>query len=174
MTNSPLEAKAFIENHDTVYSYVYSHLPHGDFYRPIYEGTYDVTFSADGYIPKTIKDVKVKNKAVMVLDVKLIKELTGIIIEKNPVPEFKISVNRGSVTCVFTSGITGNARISLFDMSGRLIKYLNPEAGIGKQVIVWDWFDNNGKALSNGCYIIRIKCGDKIIGKRFIFSRQNR
>ena len=41
----PLEVKVFVEYHDTDSSHVYSHLPHGDFYRPIYEGTYNVTVS---------------------------------------------------------------------------------------------------------------------------------
>jgi len=53
-TNEPLEATVTIANHDDQYSIVESHLPAGDYHRPIKAGTYDVTFSCRGYHPQTV------------------------------------------------------------------------------------------------------------------------
>lgn len=52
-TGEPIEAQVFIENHDVNNTHVYSILPAGDYHRPIKGGTWDVTFSAEGYYPQT-------------------------------------------------------------------------------------------------------------------------
>jgi hypothetical protein len=75
-TGGPLHAKVYIENHDKDNSHVYSNLPHGDYYRPIIAGTYDITFSSDGYHPKTIENVIVENNKATILNVELISNLS--------------------------------------------------------------------------------------------------
>lgn len=55
ITGEPIEAKIYVNNHDNYNSEVYSHLPLGDYYRPIKAGTYSVTVSADCYTPKTFE-----------------------------------------------------------------------------------------------------------------------
>ena len=171
VTGAPLKAKAFVEDHDKDSSIVFSHLPHGDFYRPIFQGTYDVTFSADGYIPKTIEDVKVENNVATVLDVKLVNDPTEIITSKNKMPEIIVAFNNGLVRFTFNTNLNSNVRLALFDMSGKLISKLNPETGIGKKTIIWDGVDNSGKVVSNGCYVVRVEYANRFITKRFIFNR---
>lgn len=53
VTGEPIEAKVFVLNHDTFNSEVYSHLPVGDYHRPIKAGTYTVEVSADCYQTET-------------------------------------------------------------------------------------------------------------------------
>ena len=50
-TKQPLEATISITGHDDQYSTVGSHLPAGDYHRPIKAGTYTLTFTANGYYP---------------------------------------------------------------------------------------------------------------------------
>ena len=50
-SKQPLEATITITGHDDEYSVVESHLPAGDFHRPIKAGTYTLTFTANGYYP---------------------------------------------------------------------------------------------------------------------------
>ena len=50
-TGEPIEATITISGHDNTFSVVESHLPAGDFHRPIKGGTYTVSFIADGYRP---------------------------------------------------------------------------------------------------------------------------
>lgn len=54
ITGEPIEAMVYIAGHDCDNSFVYSHLPEGDYHRPIKGGIYNVTFSAEGYYSKTI------------------------------------------------------------------------------------------------------------------------
>ena len=73
-TNQPLnDVKVFINDHDADNSEVYTAAPVGDYHRPIYAGTYSVTFSKDGYVSKTFT-VTTQNMASVRLDVSLCPE----------------------------------------------------------------------------------------------------
>ena len=73
VTGEPLEAMVFIHNHDINYSEVYSYLPEGKYYRPIKAGTYTVTYSAEGYVSKTIQ-VTTTDGTAQQIDVQLVPE----------------------------------------------------------------------------------------------------
>merc|ERR1712166_571370 len=60
-------------NHDIDNSHVYSHLPNGDYHRYLFQGNYALTYSADGYISKTIPSVSITNNEATVLDVQLMQ-----------------------------------------------------------------------------------------------------
>lgn len=68
-TGNPLVGEIFIENHEADSSWVYSGVL-GDYHRPLYEGTYDITYSAIGYVPQTI-NVTVENRETTLVDVQL-------------------------------------------------------------------------------------------------------
>ncbi|HBS87689.1 MAG: hypothetical protein A2W91_15610 [Bacteroidetes bacterium GWF2_38_335] len=70
ITHEPLEAMVYIDGHDLDNSHVYSELPHGDYYRMLNEGNYDVTYSCPGYRSKTIS-VNITNGIETILDVEL-------------------------------------------------------------------------------------------------------
>jgi len=69
-SGDPVVAQVFIENHDMDSSMVFSNVM-GNYYRPIHEGTYDITFSAPGYYPQTIEGVPAENRELTVLNVQL-------------------------------------------------------------------------------------------------------
>ncbi len=71
-TNQPVEAKIEITGHDLDNSFVYSGNSFGDFYRPIFGGTYTLTASADGYASQTAR-VTVANGNFVTADIKLYK-----------------------------------------------------------------------------------------------------
>ncbi len=81
LTGQGLAAGVIIENHEKLHSWTYSELPYGDYYRPIATGTYDVTFYATGYKPKTITNVSVTNNMATTLNVQLypLSEDTAIV-----------------------------------------------------------------------------------------------
>lgn len=74
MSLSNLEAKVEIMGHDVDNSEVYTDPRAGNYHRMIKAGTYSLTFSAPGYITKTIDDVVVTDWGTTVLDVTLDKE----------------------------------------------------------------------------------------------------
>ena len=73
ITGEPILAEVNIENHDIDNSHVYSHLPNGDYHRYLFQGNYALTYSADGYISKTIPSVSITNNEATVLDVQLMQ-----------------------------------------------------------------------------------------------------
>ena len=171
ITGEPLNAKVFVENHDKDSSIVYSLLPHGDYYRPIFQGTYDVTFSADGYKSKTIKAVQIQNNEVIVLDVKLTKGSTGVFNKTENNVVLTVNNCNGFVRITYNSEFVNNMEISIVDVSGKVIRNVSTEKGNRNRTIVWNGLDNNGHIVSNGCYVIRVENKENIITKRFIFSR---
>ena len=52
-------------------------MPAGDYHRPIKGGTYEVTFSCDGYRPKTFT-LTVADRETLVYDVQLVSEHYGL------------------------------------------------------------------------------------------------
>ena len=71
ITAEPLEASITIIDHDDRYSAVESHLPAGDFHRPIKGGSYTFIISKEGYCPKMI-DVAVADYETINLNVQLV------------------------------------------------------------------------------------------------------
>jgi hypothetical protein len=71
VNHNPVVAKVFIQSHDMDSSEVYSRMPSGYYTRPIYEGTYDVTFSSPGYFPKIVRNVNVSKWSTTNLNVQL-------------------------------------------------------------------------------------------------------
>lgn len=70
VTGEPLSAKIYIANFDKDSSHVYTDPAVGDYHRLLKAGTYNVTFSATGYIPKTIQ-VQIADHQKYSLDVQL-------------------------------------------------------------------------------------------------------
>ena len=71
ITGEPLEATITISGHDDEYSFVESHLPVGDFHRPIKGGSWTVIVSKDGYCPKVV-EVSVADYETVNLEVQLV------------------------------------------------------------------------------------------------------
>ena len=69
-TGEPIVATVSIEGHDHHGSEVSSHLPAGDYHRPIKGGTYEVTYSAYGYESQTFA-VSVDDNEAVTQDVQL-------------------------------------------------------------------------------------------------------
>jgi hypothetical protein len=72
-TGQPVRAKVWINGYDQVNdsSQVYSALPVGNYYKYLIAGTYNVTFSAPGFISQTISGIVVNNGAATIQNVQL-------------------------------------------------------------------------------------------------------
>lgn len=71
ISGEPIEAQVSIFGFDMDSSMVFSSLPVGDYHRLLKAGSYNLTFSAEGYQPRTIYNVAVADKSTLRLDVKL-------------------------------------------------------------------------------------------------------
>ncbi|MBS4062690.1 MAG: T9SS type A sorting domain-containing protein [Bacteroidetes bacterium] len=114
ITGAPISAKVEIVGHELDNSFVYSSLPAGNFHRPVKAGTYNLTFSADGYYSKTIYGLSVGDRQKIDLDVQL---APGIIIAN-----FNASANE----------IPKGGQINFTDNS------------FGQNIISWAWIFEGG------------------------------
>lgn len=68
-SGAPMEATVFLQQHDMLNSEVATRMPSGYFNRPVFAGTYDVEFVADGYQPVTMTGLSVSNYERIDLDI---------------------------------------------------------------------------------------------------------
>ena len=119
-TSQPLEATVTITEHDDQYSAVGSHLPVGNFHRPIKGGTYTVTFTANGYLPHQ-ETVTVADYETVNLDIRL-EAGEGIL------PDFRAT----------TTDIVPGGSVSFTDKTW------------GTNLVSWEWtFEGGTPASSN-------------------------
>lgn len=74
-TDLPIVANVSILDHDSENSDVFSRLPMGNYHRYLFEGLYEVTFSAEGYVAQSIL-VEIVNDETTYLDIELVSEST--------------------------------------------------------------------------------------------------
>ena len=70
-SGEPLTAKIELAGHDQDNSFVFSELPHGDFYRPVLAGTYDLLVSAEGYNSTVLESITINNYETIILNIQL-------------------------------------------------------------------------------------------------------
>ncbi len=106
-TGQGIRAKVYIAGHDFDSSYVYSALPVGNYHRPIYTGTYNVTYSANGYQSKTINDIYISNGNAIIQNVAL-KPLA-------PVASFIADITNTCQDTIHFTDNSGSAETWLWD-----------------------------------------------------------
>ncbi len=80
-TGSPLQAEISIPGYDSDNSEVHTSMPFGNYNRPLLDGTYNMSFGADGYASVTVNDIEVVNYNTTRLNIALGEGLTGLITE---------------------------------------------------------------------------------------------
>ncbi len=70
-TGKGVEAKVFITSHDKDNSHIFSSKQSGKYFRPLYEGTYSITYSATGYQSITISNISINNYSTFNQDIYL-------------------------------------------------------------------------------------------------------
>lgn len=71
VSGEPIEAQLFISGFDKDSSMVFSSMPVGNYHRLLKAGTYNLTFFAEGYIPKTLQNIVITDKGKLRRNVKL-------------------------------------------------------------------------------------------------------
>ena len=120
VTRVPIKADVFIENHDVNNSDVYSDSLTGAYFRPVKSGTYDITFSAPGYLSKTLHNIQVQDEKLIVENVLLRPSSTGVSDTKvalNPTEAFP---NPAHKRLQFMH-LTEAAVVRIFTLSGKLV-----------------------------------------------------
>ncbi len=159
----PLRALIQIPGHDSTYTVVHSTTNHGDFYRLIKEGVYDLVFSAPGYLNDTISGVAVTDYNVTTLDVQLERDPKAGLTFDLEAPGFRVYPNpaSGFIYLDPDNVAPGALEIRVFSIDGQLqlkqsVYYSG--APIPFQI----------EALTEGFYILHINSMDRSKSLRFI------
>ena len=150
LTGEPLEALVYIANHDLDHSYVETSMPHGDYHRPIKAGQYSVTYSAEGYLPKTIV-TQIADGQLLVQNVQLAQPV-GLEDYENLVTVYP-NPARDFVTVEVQGGMDIRD-IALYDLQGRSVgadNYSSLQTGTLKIDL---------RHLPAGTYVLHIRTAD--------------
>jgi len=166
VTGDPLRAKIEIIGHDCDSSHVYSDSLHGDYYRLIEEGTWQVKFTAPGYYDKTIDGVPVQNYQKTQLDVQMVPLKSARIQLSSPGLKMSCFPNpfRNTLTVSFELNQPAHLEFQIYDILGK------------KQMVPYSSFHSMGKIqvnldlnrLSPGTYIIRSVITGSVMDQKII------
>ncbi|MCK4749995.1 MAG: T9SS type A sorting domain-containing protein, partial [Bacteroidales bacterium] len=162
-TGEAVMARIEIPGHDSTWSVVHSRASHGDFYRLLAEGVYELVVSATGYIPETIPNVEVWTHTATTLDISLVPGETNRNQPDPVVPSVRIYPNPVSERLYIESRhlSAGTFDVAVISMDGRiqLRRSLHHEDG---PVPLSTGF------LDNGFYVLRIISGEGTYILRFM------
>ena len=160
LTGQALKAKIHIANHDDSESFVYSNSENGHFFRPISAGTYNITFSADGYNSKTLKGVSIEDSLSVFLSIKLSTAGGQKNVEEQKV--FKMYPNPAN-DFVRIECAADIKSISLITLDG---KTLFDTQNINRQNTLFDT-----RNLRSGIYIVTIETATETLNRKLIIFK---
>lgn len=148
LSGNPVPARIFIEGHDADNSYVFSDTISGEYFRLLSPGSWDLTFTADGYQTRIISDVVLLEGEKRSHDV----ELNSI---QNPVdtantgrPVLYPNPGNAYIRAVLPRDILGNINIRIFSQTGVILSDYNTTYYYGNPVMI------DLRSLSSGFYIV--------------------
>ncbi len=164
ITGEPVTAAVFIENHDMENSWVASVSESGNYFRPLYQGAYDIRYTADGYQTKTIYQVNITNKQLTTLDIELVYTGSGIQ-DITTSGLFKIgpNPNNGKLHLTYLGTEQVDCEVEIFTISGKMTKSARHDFSTGSIDYVID--------LSNyksGLYFVNITSGSFDLNEKII------
>ncbi len=155
ITNEGIQGVKILINDNTTDSmHFYSNNLHGDFYRPIFRGTYSLTFIHDDYHTRKIEDVHIEDQSVTVVNVQLFpKNTSSDYAFTSAKTDISIVLESRGIRILFNE-IENLEKITIFNLSGREVWSTSLVSSSMKNSIVWNGTNNRGQQVSKGCYFI--------------------
>ncbi|MCK5136521.1 MAG: T9SS type A sorting domain-containing protein [Bacteroidales bacterium] len=158
-----VSARIFIPGHDNASSVVHSFADHGDFYRLIREGVYDVVVSAQGYLNDTLRGVTVTDYTATYLDIRLEMDPKAGLTSELSAAGFRLYPNPASSRLIVEPHHVqpGPLEMKVISTDGQL-HWHRTFYYAGHPVTL------NTEALPEGLYILRINSAELSRSIRFI------
>jgi hypothetical protein len=118
LTGVAVPARIFITGHDKDSSHVYSDTLTGSFVRLLTPGSWDLVFSANGYVEKTIEDVLVTEGQKTEILVEMNPIVNPIDTVNTPVPLVYPNPGREYIKVVLPAHLIGNVNIMIYNSLG--------------------------------------------------------
>jgi len=162
----PVKATITINDHDNNGSWILSDSITGDYFRPVMQGTYSITYSAPKYASQTFEQVSATNYQKTVKDIELVYTGSGIgedayshwfTIGPNPVKE-NITINYFGNESLFTT-------IEMTDITGKIVLQQQIKFGLDNKNITL--IPGN---LETGFYLLKISTSGFILASKIIIE----
>ncbi len=138
-TSLPVPAEVFIKGHDKDSSQVYSDTLTGNYVRFLAPGSWDITFTADGYRDTTISNVIVYNGQRTNLNVKMMPVQVPVDTTVIRNPKLFPDPARDEIKILLPEIFEGMVNIKIFDISGRKMKDINTVYSRGIPIVTEVW-----------------------------------
>lgn len=148
LTSAPVSAKVFISGHDKDSSHVYSDTLYGSFVRMLAPGSYNLSFSAEGYIYKIVSNVTIMAGQREDLVVDLQPDITNIVIPESGSPVIFPNPAGNTIHSILPEGVAGNINVKISAYSGKIVREYNTFCQRGIPVIT------DVSRLPGGSYVI--------------------
>ena len=116
-TGHPVRARIEIPDHDADNSHIYSDSLDGTWFRYLKEGSYTISVTVPGYFEQLIEGVQVYDRQQTLLDVQMTPYAAG----RDQLLTGARNVIVKGESLFYETGLYGEAQLSVFDLSGRLI-----------------------------------------------------
>ncbi len=162
-TGEPLAAKLTLVNHDTDNSFVYADANTGSYFRPVFEGTYDLKFSLQGYLDKVIPSKSISNYETSVINVEMEKDVG--IDESEFGRDFTISPNPATdfISITYSGEGKYECQISMFSSNSGEVYSAEKTFSKGSGLFTIDISE-----FSSGVYIIRVTSKGNLLNRKVI------
>jgi hypothetical protein len=170
---NPVKALITIAGHDADNSSIYSDSVTGSYFRMIAPGTYNIAFSADSFLTKTVNNITVKNDSASVLNVQLIRNITAVNSGPNStISRYSLSQNypnpfNPSTKINFEIPLEGYTVIKLYDILGNEVRTLLKEvkkAGHYSLLL-------NAENLPSGMYLYKMQSGSYVSVRKLLLIK---
>jgi len=156
-----IRAKIEIPGYDSAYSVVYSSASHGDYYRLLKEGPYDLVVSAPGYHPDTIPSVSVIDYQATMQDIQL--KAFALEVQLSEAPAFRIYPNP-AIHSFMVEPLNmphGDLELSVHSLDGKMIlQEIHSYHGSGIELSTFQ--------MRQGIYLLRCSMGSHLEVHRLI------
>ncbi len=126
--SEPVPVKIFIEGHDIDNSHVYSDTLTGFFSRLLLPGSYDLTFTAEGYRDSVVNNITVIQRERTDLTVKMFPDLNPADTTNPDKPFFYPNPGSIFIKAVLPENIKGAVKIRLYNLTGKKVSDYDTEA----------------------------------------------
>ena len=141
---------------------------HGDYYKLLDSGDYELTFAAEGYQSQTVSGVSTTWGAAAELNVSLLPAQLPLQLAVTAWP----NPFNPSVTVAIEVQPSGPVLLEVFDLRGRLVRTLPMETlSEGKYQALWEGDNNRGTHVGSGVYFVRASTGSRATTVKVIMAR---
>ncbi|MCD4828429.1 MAG: T9SS type A sorting domain-containing protein [Candidatus Cloacimonetes bacterium] len=157
---------------DTTYE-AFTTLDTGAQFDDVVPGWYSLTVIGDGFVDYFEDGLRIVSTCVIE------RTLTSLPVNDGEATPFRTALAGASpnpfnpsTSVRFSLAVAGVARLSVYDVRGRLVRVLATEhRQAGEYVVVWDGRNDNGRTCASGVYLLRLQAGEKTLTTRALLLK---